>query len=178
MRRIPLLAMSFLVMVGACTADSRSPSQNAEAPDISEVGESLRVGREDKCAGDAKAPMNGPTRRVRIEITPCRVESGETPTAVLTNIGRAPLGYGPGFVLERRTAHAWRWINRRQAFPLPLFRLPAGERSDPEQIAVYFSTLQPVELKPGLYRVSKGVQLGQGVQPPTLTVHARFRVID
>jgi hypothetical protein len=129
--------------------------------------------------GEATASINGRPKRVRIEITPCKVAPGEAPVAILRNIGSGRLGYGPGFRLEKKTDHGWRWINKRQAFPLPLFYLHSGEQSDPEPIAVYFAKLQAVELEPGLYRVAKGVQLAPGQpRPPAMTVHATFRVGD
>jgi hypothetical protein len=112
-----------------------------------------------------------------MEIAPCKVVPGEEPSAILTNIGRGRLGYGPGFRLEKRIDHGWRWINKRQAFELPLLYLRPKEQSEPEPIAVYFAKPDPVELEPGLYRVGKGVLLAPGQpRPPAMTVRATFRV--
>jgi hypothetical protein len=179
MMKIPLCAVSLLILLGACSADLGAPAREDRAADESEDGRSARVGQTTACSQEATASVEGKTKRVKLELRPCRVARGQAPSAVLTNVARGSLGYGPGFQLHRKTAAGWKWINRRQAFPLPLFYLHAGERSDPEQVAVYFSKPQPVELEPGLYRVTKGVQLTPGKpQPPTMTVRATFRVTD
>jgi hypothetical protein len=62
-------------------------------------------------------------------------------------------------MLDRRVNGRWHWINRRQGFTLPLFYLEAGEKGEPESLAVYLGSPDPVELSPGHYRVTKGVQL-------------------
>lgn len=115
---------------------------------------------------------------IRLRIAPCRVVVGGAPKAVLINIGDGELGYGLGFKLERRTSEGWHWVNKRQAFRLPLFYLAPGERSDPESLAVYFNKPEPIELRPGLYRVTNGVDLAPGrPRPPTMEVKATFRVV-
>lgn len=111
-------------------------------------------------------------------VTPCRVVPGEPPRAVLENIGNATVGYGPGFKLEKRTDEGWRWINRRQAFTLPLFYLRPGETGKPEVLAVYLESPKPMALEPAMYRVTKGLQPTPGKpRPPTMGVAAVFRVI-
>ena len=102
---------------------------------------------------------------------------GRFPEAVLVNVGDGELGHGPGFQLELRTKQGWRWVNRRQGFSLPLFYLRPGERSNPESLAVYFDEPDPVPLRPGLYRVTKSVDLTPGrPRPPTIAVSTTFRV--
>jgi hypothetical protein len=116
---------------------------------------------------------------VRLLISPARVVPGRWPQAVLLNTGEAQLGYSFGFKLERKTREEWAWINKRQAFPLPLFYLPPGRRSDPEPLAVYFGEPEPIHLRPGLYRVTKSVDLAPGrPRPPTMSVSATFRTKD
>jgi hypothetical protein len=115
---------------------------------------------------------------VQLQIAPCRVVVGDAPKAVLVNVGDGELGHTFGFKLERRTDEGWRWINKRQAFALPLFYLAPNARSDPESLAVYFDKPKPIELRPGLYRVTKGVDLAPGKpRPPTMSVGATFRVV-
>jgi hypothetical protein len=127
--------------------------------------------------GTATATVDGKPRHVRMKVTPCRVNLGSHPELVLANIGPTTVGYAPPFRLERKTARGWRWINGRQAFNLPLFYLEPGQRSDPESIAVYFSNRHAVELRPGLYRVTKGIDLTPGKpRPPSMVVRAMFRV--
>ena len=104
----------------------------------------------------------------------------KAPVAVLVNSSDRELGYGPGFKLERKTAAGWRWVNRKQAFNLPLFFLRPHGRGKPEPIAVYIGKPRPRSLAPGLYRVTKGVNLdpnGGTAPPPTLDVSATFRVV-
>lgn len=97
----------------------------------------------------------------------------------LANVGDKVVGYGPGFKLERRTEGEWVWVNRRQGFNLPLFYVEPGRRGRPEPIAVYFQSPVPVRLRPGLYRVSKTVQLTPGrPRPPTMEVAATFHVVE
>ena len=160
-----LVAGALLVSLAGCGAPGAGESPGRDAPA--------------RCAGTATASVSGELRRVRMQVTPCRVVSGKAPRLVLTNLGEAPVGYGPGFRLERKTSEGWRWINRRQAFPLPLIYLGPGERSEPETVAVYYDEPDPVALAPGLYRVTKGVQLTPGrPRPPTMEVSATFRVTD
>ena len=132
-----------------------------------------------RCRGETSTSFNGDEKRVRLRIVPCTIVSGRAPKAVLVNIGEGELGHSFGFKLERRTAEGWRWINRRQGFPLPLIYLRPDERSDPESLAVYFDEPRPIVLRPGLYRVAKSVDLAPGTpRPPTMSVTATFRVVS
>jgi hypothetical protein len=125
----------------------------------------------------ARKHLDGEPRKIRIEVTPCRVDSSDTARLVLENLGEPRVGYAPAFKLEKKTHSGWRWINRRQAFTLPLFYLEPGERSDPQPIAVYFDKQEPLKLRPGLYRVTKTIDLTPGKpRPLTMDVKARFRV--
>jgi hypothetical protein len=131
------------------------------------------------CSGTASKSLNGREREVRLVVRPCRVAPGETAKLVLINDGEATLGHSFGFSLEKRTTAGWRWINKRQAFPLPLFYLRPGKKSEPEPIAVYFDKPTPLQLSPGLYRVTKDLDLAPGTpRPPTMTVRSRLQVID
>jgi hypothetical protein len=156
-------------VTGVSTDRSNEGLQSQVADAASSAGQ--------RCIGRAGKALNGRLLRVRLEVEPCRVKVGHAPRLFLTNIGKPPLGYSFGFKLERWTGEEWRWINRQQAFPLPLIYLRAGERSDAEPIEVYFDKPRALRLEPGRYRVTKGVDLTPGKpRPPTMSVSARFRV--
>ncbi len=177
MRNPWLIAAALLVAATACTPNGGSapaapvtreqhPSTGATSPP------------QTKCTGSAARSISREQHRVRLVVTPCRVAPGEAPRLVLANTGNTTLGYSFPFKLEKKTASGWRWINRRQGFPIPLIYLQPGQRSDPERIAVYLKKPTPVRLRPGLYRVSKDLDLTAGKpRPPTITVSGRFRVV-
>jgi hypothetical protein len=114
---------------------------------------------------------------VELRLEPSVVQSGEAPKATLTNTGKLELVYGVPFKLELKTEDGWRWVNRKQAFILPLIPLRRGETSDPQPIAVYRDEPTRVDLEPGLYRVTKTAGLADSYPAgPTLRVQAEFRV--
>jgi hypothetical protein len=125
----------------------------------------------------ARTFLDGKLKVVQLRIRPAEVVQGQAPKAVLVNTGDGQLGYSFGFKLERRGEKRWRWVNRRQGFPRPLFYLAPDRRSDPEPIEVFFDKPEPVNLRPGLYRVTKSVDLAPGTpRPPRMDVRASFRV--
>jgi Big-like domain-containing protein len=175
-----LLVVVSLIALAACSPDSRGPAQAPEGAGV--TSPSSVAQKESKssatCSAEASKSFAGKSNSVRLRITPCRVARGSAPRAVLKNTGDGELGYGFGFKLERKMGDTWRWINRRQAFILPLFYLAPGERSDPESLAIYFGKPQPIQLRPGLYRVTKSVDLTPGrPRPPTMEVRATFQVV-
>jgi hypothetical protein len=128
-----------------------------------------------RCARSARGVVDGEIRKVEITVEPCPATVGQDISVTLTNTGPTRLGYGPGFKLERRVQDRWEWVNRDQAFELPLFYLESGKTSEPETIEVYLDEPDPISLKPGVYRVSKTLQLTPGKPiPPTMTVRAKF----
>jgi hypothetical protein len=169
------LALTMLMMgIAGCTSPERETLTSLEA---SGEASPRKMDTYNNCEGEATASVDGEERRVQIVVTPCRVVSGETPRTVLTNLGKTQVGYGPGFKLDRRVNGRWRWINRRQGFTLPLFYLEPGEKGEPESLAVYLGSPDPVELSPGHYRVTKGVQLAPGKpRPPTMNLRVNFRI--
>jgi hypothetical protein len=178
MRESSLVAVAFVVFAAACTPGGASGALQAKSssPPSPEAG--VRIGPETRCTGSASKSIDGELRRVRLVITPCRVGPREAPELVLVNSGEATVGYSFPFKLEKKTPNGWRSVNRRQAFPLPLFYLEPAERSDPEPIAVYFKNPTPIRLAAGLYRVKKAIDLTPGKpRPPTMEVSTRFRVI-
>jgi hypothetical protein len=178
MNRVALLGLAGYLGLAACTTAGRDNMSDPNPTARSLARAVMTVDPESRCSRSATATVNGKPRRVRIEVTPCRVGFGEAARAVLTNIGETEVGYGPGFKLERKTDDRWRWINRRQAFTLPLFYLSPGERGEPEALAVYFDSPKPVELNTGLYRITKTVQLTPGKpRPPTMKVRVNFRIV-
>jgi hypothetical protein len=127
--------------------------------------------------GRARTVLDGELKAVRLRIRPAEVIRGRSPKALLVNEGEGQLGYGFGFKLERKGEQRWGWVNRHQAFPLPLFHLAPNHRSDPEPIAVYLDEPETVTLRPGLYRVTKSVDLAPGrPRPPRMDVRTTFRV--
>jgi hypothetical protein len=176
--RSRLVAVGLALCSCACANSTPEGGERATA-DAGAPAAAARHDHTSVCAGVASKTIDGQPRRVRLEVSPCRVGRGETARMVLVNTGTTTLGYGPSFTLERRIASKWRRINRRQGFPLPLLYLEPGRRSEPEPIAVYLSRPDPIELAPGLYRVTKGVDLKPGrPRPPTMAVGVRFRVVE
>jgi hypothetical protein len=173
---ISLVALA--VLVGACGQGSPPDARENSSLVASSPKKSSGAESGSRCRGTATESVDREPRKVRIEVMPCRVASGDTPRLVLENFGNTTVGYAPDFKLEEKIPGGWRWINRRQAFTQPLFYLEPGERSDPQPIAVYFSKPKPIKLNPGVYRVSKGIDLTPGrPRPPTMAVSTRFRVI-
>lgn len=176
-----ILTLWLLAMV-ACTANSPDgPDSSGNSPRAVQQNASATKssGSKRACAGEGLTNFQGNRIAVRLRIVPCRLPVGDAPRAVLINIGEGTLGYGFGFELEHRSDRGWRLVNRRQAFPLPLFYLDPRERSDPESLAVYFDDPTPVDLRPGHYRVTKGVDLTPGKpRPRTIEAKATFRVVQ
>ena len=179
-------ALALVVALGGCTADggddpiNRRPKADSspEGPALPSDDAEANEDPERRCTGKGEALVDGRLRRVRIEVTPCPVPAGEAPEATLTNTGETAVGYGPPFKLEKKASNGWRWINRRQGFILPLFHLEPGATGEPQPLAVYFKSPKPVELKPGVYRVTKSVQLTlDEARPPEMKVSTQFRVI-
>jgi hypothetical protein len=176
MRRASVITMSIPLLLSACARGVATG-----APDAHHQRTSARItGIESSaaCRGTSSKSLDGEPRRIRIEVDPCRVSSTQTAHLVLENIGYTTVGYDPSFKLEKKTPSGWRWINRRQAFPLPLVYLEPRQRSDPQAIEVNFDSPTPVPLDPGVYRVTKAIDLIPGeARPPSMAVSARFRVI-
>jgi hypothetical protein len=130
------------------------------------------------------------TARLELRVFPGAVGVNEVPRAVLVNTGDVTVEFGHPFQLERKTSAGWRWINRGQAWTLPLLFVEPGESARAQQIGLWRMSsaasrcspgLRPcyvrVLLRPGLYRVTKGAKVvtadGGG---RTLLVRATFRV--
>jgi hypothetical protein len=123
---------------------------------------------------------------VELRVYPAAGDVAETPRFVVVNTGDVTLGYGTPYKLERRRNDSWRWINRRQAWTLPLLSLEPGEVSRPEPIGIWRPNPNfercprsgpcclRVVLRPGLYRVTKGFTFGAR----HVTARATFRVLD
>jgi hypothetical protein len=126
----------------------------------------------------ASASAGNRTARVELRLEPSSVHSGEAPKLTLTNTGKVNLVYGVPFKLERKTDSGWKWVNREQAFILPLLLLRPGETGDPQPVEVYGSEPTPVELPPGLYRVTKDAGLQDSYpKGPELRISVTFRVV-
>jgi hypothetical protein len=178
MIRSSVYGLAFALIMTACTSSPQldaagGPSPSSSASNIAETGTANR------CTGTAAKSLDGERRKVRIELAPCRVSPGEAPTLRLENTGTTTIGYGPGFKLEKETDAGWRWVNKRQAFTLPLVYLKPGDRSDPEEVAVYLGKPEPIPLDPGVYRITKSVDLTPGKpRPPRMSVSTQFRVLN
>lgn len=184
MRRLLGFGLLWVLAFSACTSGGSRQGTNANQSDGTpqievQTSPTTRQARPvGASTGEATTFFDGRHMSVRLRVTPSRVAQGEAPEAVLISTGEGELGYSFGFKIERKVDHKWRWINKHQAFPRPLFYLATGERSEPESLAVYFDEPEPVGLGPGLYRVTKIVVLAPGQsRPPTMKVSARFRVI-
>lgn len=113
----------------------------------------------------------------RARISPCEVASDEEPRLTMWNEGGVRFAYGTPFKLERKVDGAWRWINEGQGWDLPLFHLPVGERSRGEEIYHWIRNDTQKRLRPGLYRVTKALNVGD-VHGPVMNVTAFFRVLE
>ena len=113
-----------------------------------------------------------PAAAVELRVYPGAVDAADAPDLVLLNDGRATVTYGLPFALDRWTGARWRWINRHQAWPLPLLFLEPGQRSLLQTVGVY-GAARRVVLPHGLYRVRKAVDLADG---RSIVLGAAFRV--
>ena len=179
-----LLSGFFVAALCACTPGS-APSAAADATPFraltgqkpQTVALTIQAQPVSVSTGRARTVLDGKLKAVQLRIRPAEVVHEQAPKAILVNEGEGQLGYGPGFKLERKGDQRWRWVNKRQAFPLPLFYLAPDQRSDPETIVVFIDEPEPVTLRPGLYRVTKSVDLAPGrPRPPRMNVSATFRV--
>lgn len=176
MRRASIVTLSLPLLLSACARGAATDALEADHQRTS--ARVTGVASSAACKGTATKSVDGKPRRIRIEVDPCRVSSTETAYLVLENVGSATVGYDPSFKLEKKSPTGWRWVNRRQAFPLPLIYLEPRQRSDPQAIEVNFESPTSVPLDPGVYRVTKGIDLTPGgPRPPTMAISARFRVI-
>jgi hypothetical protein len=168
----------WVVALSACASSGGSGGTRGPANRASAVSHQRSAApAEDTSRGQSSTRFRGKRMGVRLVITPSRVAPGQSPTAIFINTGKGSLAYSFPFKVERRTDRGWRWINRRQAFTLPLLPLAPGERSEPQSLAVYRGGPTPVNLRPGLYRVTKSFDLTSGVpRPATISVSASFRV--
>ncbi len=143
----------------------------------------LPAGRE----AAASSPATGKRpARVDLLVFPTGVDVGQAPRAVLINTGEVLIETNYVFRLERKTDDGWRWINRRQAWILPLLFLEPGETSRPVRIGIWRTNPDfercprsgpcciRIVLRPGLYRVTKGARVGAR----QLIARSTFRVLD
>jgi Big-like domain-containing protein len=165
----PILVMAALVLaLSACGDVTGEPSGGTTEPaPVPPVASDV-----------ATVSAGGRTASVELRLEPSVVQSGEAPKASLANTGNVDLVYGVPFKLERKTAHGWEWVNRDQAFILPLLLLHPGETGDPQPIEVYGDEPAPVELHPGLYRLTKAAGLENSYPSgPELRLRATFRIV-
>jgi hypothetical protein len=175
MKILTAVALSTAISVAGWTADRDTRPAVVESPQEPAPSSSDEMAR--TCTAAAQKTLGQHRAKVRLEVAPCRVGSDQAPRMVVVNVGEIDLAYSPPFKLERKTGTGWRWVNRRQAFTLPLTPLKPGARGDREPIAVYRGSPHPVQLAAGLYRVIRGVTVAVGKRPaPTLQVAVRFRV--
>lgn len=133
------------------------------------------------------AAANGARRAaVELRVYPAAADPVETPRMVLVNTGDVSLTYGTAYKLERNARGGWRWINRRQAWRLPLLGLGPGQSSRPERIGVWRANPQfercprsepcciRVVLQPGLYRITRYFSSAAG----NLRARGTFRVLE
>jgi hypothetical protein len=175
MVKISLTAIAVALVLAACQSSSDQSPEARPGSTTSTTMNDAAPRTEDRCSAAAAGSRDGKEARVRMVVTPCRVEPGQAPNLVLINDGETSIAYAPPFVLERKTAQGWRWINKRQGFNMPLYGLGPGHRSRPELVALYLRTPTPIRLEPGTYRVTKSVGLGLG-RPRQVRLRVNFRV--
>jgi hypothetical protein len=182
-----------LILVVATLLLLGSPGGNGPGPSQARGAES--TGREQSSPaftskGVAVADIGKRKARVELRVIPTVVGITQVPRAVLVNSGALTVEYSHIFKLERKTIAGWRWINRRQAWILPLLFLRPGESSRPQPIGVWRVNPQAsrcprspepcclrVVLRPGLYRVTKAAEIVTGgAGAPQFVVRATFRV--
>ena len=176
---LPLAVMLVIASAGGHDAVRPSGTLAAEETRISLVA-----------SGVDTAEIERRTARLELRVFPGAVHVNEVPRAILVNSGEATVQFGHPFQLERKTSAGWRWINRRQAWTLPLLFVEPGESSRAQEIGKWRMSPSPfpcspgrppccvrVLLRPGLYRVTKGAKVvtadGRG---RSLLVRATFRV--
>lgn len=147
----------------------RVPSYVAIAEDASDLRETFK-----RRLPDCSVLVKERTAGLRVRLEPCELLPHEEPQLSMRNVGEVRFAYGTPFKLERRVDGEWNWLNRRQAWDLPLFSLPPGKRASE---AVYH-WVGPTEkrLRTGLYRVTKELHL-RNIRGPLISVRAFFRVL-
>jgi len=127
----------------------------------------------------ASMPVGEGEAAVQMHLSRSVVIGDERPNATLVNTGDVILVHGVPFKLERRENGAWRWVNRGQAFPMPLLELRPGETSRSQPIGFFGPPGARRALLPGVYRVTKAVSPARSYPgPPVLHVRAIFRVAE
>ena len=167
-----------LVLGSAALIKLMTPGPKNEAPVPEQPPPGAIQATPALASGEAVTTVGGKTAKVRLEVRPGRVREGEHPSMTLINAGATQLSYGLDFRLELRTPRGWHWVNENQAFNLPLLHLDQGDEADPEEIAMYVDTPEPLPLAPGIYRVSRTLDTDVFDEAaPRLRVAARFEVV-
>jgi hypothetical protein len=172
-KRVLTLSAALLLALPACSERPGSQVGLDAATSTKQVAASRPSAK-----GIATASVGTRTARIELLVDPAAVTSEETPRAILVNTGEVRVGYSDPFALERRTGSGWRHVNRWQAFRIPLLILVPGARSDPQPISLYLTGPVRVRLRPGLYRLTKAIDVAPGQpRPPYMHVRTTFRVL-
>lgn len=147
-------------------------------PEIDLAGPDSNASAPRPASGMASMRVNGKRAAVRLAIRPGRVVEGERPVMTVENRGEIELAHGTTFRLLVRTPTGWHWVNKHQAFRLPLLFLGPGEETDSEDIGMYVDTPQALPFAPGIYRVSKTFDTDPFTDDaPSLTVSVEFEIV-
>ena len=173
---VVVIVIGAVLAVPLLTSEQPDPPPRPVAPDPSpeEGGVEIPVASTE---GESSTRIGGKLAGIQMMVRPALVDEGERPAMSFVNLGDVELSYGLHFKLEARTPTGWLWINRDQAFRLPLLFLAPNKNSDREQIAVYYDSPEPVPLSPGTYRVSRTFEVdAMDPSAPSLAVSANFEV--
>jgi hypothetical protein len=113
--------------------------------------------------------------RVEVHVRPMIVAQGGVVQVWLENTGDVQLAYATFYRIHRRDAGKWRREPNHAAFTLLLSSLFPGTSSEAQDVYVVDRHQRSRALEPGLYRVSKEVEVGSS--NATMTVGATFRVV-
>lgn len=96
---------------------------------------------------------------VRLEVIPAEVAAERFPQHVLVNDSKQTVVYGHSYDLERWAAGKWKDVDFRCAFSGEAISLDPGDRSPAESLG---GCGDEMPLEPGIYRVSKDVDVAEG----------------
>jgi hypothetical protein len=178
------VSVLWLALLGGCVSNETeepNPRQSSQQTAAAHppVPNTHRLPELGGCSGRSAGAFSGKRVLVAIQARPCVVRSHKPPQVKLFNLGEASIGYGPAYMIEKRTPDGWMWINRGAVFTQPLFTLAPFDQTPAQALVILGKDSSMVQLTPGVYRVTKRVQEISGDTPtPHIAVTARFTVAE